>query len=99
MDSVAIPSKSNMLSNRKGEMMKINKWVVIGAASCAAAALTVWAVATPSKTFRTTARLAGVTQGTDPVTQLPQFDGVFLNGHNLVNLAMGRPIGDTKKSR
>lgn len=74
--------------------MKLKNWILIGASTCVIAVITAWA-ATDSKTFRTTAALLGVTQGSDSITHLPQFDGVRLNGHALVNLAMGRPIGDT----
>jgi hypothetical protein len=74
--------------------MKTKAWTVIALGAVAATVVVAGIVAT-EKTYRTTAALFGVQQGTDATTQLPQFDYVGLAGHDLVNLAMGRPIGDT----
>jgi hypothetical protein len=60
-----------------------------------AAAASAGAVSANLQTFRTTALLRGIAQGQDSVTGAPQFDPVTLRGADLVNLAMGRAIGDT----
>src|ERR1041385_2831265 len=68
---------------------------VIGVAALALAA-TVWAgVAT--RTFRTTARIYTVSQGTDEITGKPGYNFVRLEGHDLVNLALGTSL-DTART-
>ena len=74
--------------------MRLKSWLLAipAALSLAGAA---GAVAVSFETFRTLAVFVGVTQGADGVTGAPQFDPVVFDGHTLVNLAMGRPAGDT----
>jgi hypothetical protein len=60
-----------------------------------AAATSAGAIGANLETFRTTALLRGIAQGQDSVTGAPQFDAVTLRGFQLVNLAMGRAIGDS----
>jgi len=79
--------------------MRTRDWILIGAVMIAAAVIGTAGVLVASKTYRTTASLAGVQQGEDPTTHLPQFDYVGLAGHHLVDLAMGRPVGDTNFPR
>jgi hypothetical protein len=59
-----------------------------------AAATSAGAISANLETFRTLALLRGVAQGQDSVTGAPQLDAVTLRGFQLVNLAMGRPVGD-----
>jgi hypothetical protein len=59
-----------------------------------AVATSAGAIGANLQTFRTTALLRGIAQGQDSVTGAPQFDPVTLRGVDLVNLAMGRAIGD-----
>jgi hypothetical protein len=75
--------------------MKTKKSIVIGVASLAAAALTVYASGAATKTFRTTGYFIGLAQATNPVTGHPEYAHVDFAGHNLVNLAMGREITST----
>jgi len=74
--------------------MSGKKLLLIGAAGLAGfAALTVWAINTANPPRRTTASLTGVAQR--PLTQLATIDVLPLNSANLVNLALGRRVGDT----
>jgi hypothetical protein len=75
--------------------MKTHKWIFAAAGTVAVATLVTAAIVITNKTYRTTAALSGVQQGEDATTHLPQYDYVGLAGHDLVNLAMGRPIADT----
>jgi hypothetical protein len=75
--------------------MTTKKWILIAAATVAATTIVVAGILATTKTYRTIGGLAGVQQGEDPTTHLPQFDYVGLAGHDLVNLAMARAIGDT----
>jgi hypothetical protein len=59
-----------------------------------AAAVSAGAISADLQTFRTTALLRAIAQGQDSVTGAPQLDAVTIRGFQLVNLAMGRPIGD-----
>jgi hypothetical protein len=74
--------------------LKLKKWspavlVLVAVATSAAA------ISADLKTFRTTALLLGLVEGENPVTHTPEIDSVVLRGHQLADLAMGRPIGDT----
>ena len=73
----------------------MKKWTVSILAAVALVAASAGAISVELRTFRTTALLQGIVQGEDPVTLAPEFDPVVLRGHQLVDLAMGRPIGDT----
>ncbi len=73
--------------------MKTAKWIAATAITTAVVAFA--GVVLTTKTYRTAAALAGVQQGQDPTTHLPQFDYVRLAGHDLVNLALGRALDDT----
>ena len=75
--------------------MRLKKWSAVILALFAAVATSAAAVSVDFRTFRTTALLLGIVQGEDPVTHTPEIDPVALRGHQLVDLAMGRPIGDT----
>lgn len=75
--------------------MTTPKWILIAAGAAVATVLVTAGILVTNKTYRTTAALAGAQQGEDPTTHLPQFDYVGLAGRDLVDLAMGRPIGDT----
>jgi hypothetical protein len=75
-----------------GKSKKLSVLLLVGLTSLATAA---GAISAELKTFRTTARFLGLVQGEDPVTHGPQIDPVPLAGHQLVDLAMGRPVGDT----
>ena len=74
--------------------MRLKKYSVVALALFAAVATSAAAVSVDFRTFRTTALLLGIVQGEDPVTHAPEFDPVALRGRQLVDLAMGRPIGD-----
>ncbi|MSR64389.1 MAG: hypothetical protein EXS18_01250 [Verrucomicrobiae bacterium] len=77
--------------------MKARYWIGIATIAIAAAA-TVWADSIViAKTFRTTARIYAVIQGTDGLTGKPQYDLELLAGHDLVNLALGTSL-DTARS-
>ena len=78
-----------------GECMRLKKWSPLVLATFAAVATTAAAVSVDLRTFRTTALMLGTVQGENPVTNAPAFDSVVLRAHQLVDLAMGRPIGDT----
>ncbi len=71
-------------------------YIVIAAACATMGTATTFAT---NQTYRTTAAWACVQQGEDPTTHLPQYDYVGLAGRDLVNLAMGREIGDTNFPR
>ena len=75
--------------------MRLKKYSPLVIALCAAVATSAAALSVELKTFRTTALLLGLVQGENPVTHTPAIDSVVLRGHQLVDLAMGRPIGDT----
>jgi hypothetical protein len=68
---------------------------ITGVVAAVATACSVAAADTNSVTLRTTGYFVGLTQGTNPVTEKPMYDNVSFAGHNLVNLAMGRSLGDT----
>jgi hypothetical protein len=74
--------------------MKTKKLIYAGAASLALAAA-VYASGAGTVTLRTLAYFIGITQGTDPATGTPRYQYADFAGHNLVDLAMGRPAGDT----
>jgi hypothetical protein len=75
--------------------MNSRKWYLASSVAALAIAAVAVAVTVETKTFRTTASLVGLTQVTDPVTQLPEFNFQGINGRRLVNLARARSIGDT----
>jgi hypothetical protein len=75
--------------------MKTNKRILLGAASLAVAAIAAYASGVSTETFRTLGYFIGLTQGTDPITGHPRYVDADFAGHNLVNLAMGRPAADT----
>lgn len=75
--------------------MRLKQWSPVILALFAAVATSAAAISVDFRTFRTTALLLGIVQGEDPVTHTPEIDPVALRGHQLVDLAMGRPIGDT----
>jgi hypothetical protein len=75
--------------------MKTKKLIVLGLASLACAAVTAYATGAGTVTLRTLGNFIGLTQGTDPVTGDPRYVNADFAGHNLVNLAMGRAVGDT----
>jgi len=78
--------------------MKKQHWIMLGTAVSAAAIVSVWAgVPVILKTFRTTAKIYTVTQGTDDLTLKPQFDFERMAGHDLVNLALGTSL-DTRRT-
>lgn len=73
--------------------MNSKKWLPLGAVAIVAVAITASAIPLiPSKTFRTTASLVGISQGHDSVSLHPQYDFTSLAGWNLINLAMGREV-------
>jgi hypothetical protein len=74
--------------------MKTKKKIFIGA-SLAVAAITAYAAMADGVTFRTLGYFIGIVQGTDPITGHPRYENADFAGHNLVDLAMGRPVGDT----
>jgi hypothetical protein len=77
--------------------MNVKKRLIFGTLAVAAAVATAYTACADVitlKTFRTTGYFVGLTQGTNPVTGDPMFDNVSFAGHNLVNLAMGRPLTD-----
>jgi hypothetical protein len=75
--------------------MRNRKWYFVSATALLAVAAVAVAVVVEQKTFRTTASLVGLTQGIDPVTQLPEFNFQGISGRRLVNLARARSITDT----
>jgi hypothetical protein len=75
--------------------MKTKKRIFLGAASLAVAAFAAYASGAATVTFRTLGYFIGLTQGTDSVTGTPRYQDADFAGHNLVNLAMGRPATDT----
>jgi hypothetical protein len=75
--------------------MRLKNWSPLVLAAFAVAATTAAAISVDFRTFRTTALLLGIVQGEHPVTGAPAIDSVVLRGHQLVDLALGRPIGDT----
>jgi hypothetical protein len=75
--------------------MNTKKYVLLGVAGLAAAAITAYASVGAFKTFRTLGVFIGVTQGTNSVTGNPQYDETIFGGWNLVNLAMGRNVIET----
>ena len=74
--------------------MKTKNRIILGVAFVALAAIATYAGAVASKTFRTDGYFIGIIQGTNAVTENPQYDFVDFNGHNLVNLTMGREAND-----
>lgn len=79
--------------------MKTKKRLFIGLASLAIAAFTAYASGAGTVTLRTVGYFIGLTQGTDPITGHPRYENADFAGHNLVNLAMGRSVGDTNAPR
>jgi hypothetical protein len=78
------------------ERMNAKKRILLGAAGLAVAAITAYAAGTvSSEIFRTTGYFIGIAQGTNTVTGKPIYENASFAGHNLVNLAMGRSLGDT----
>ena len=77
--------------------MRLERWTPLILVAFVTMAASAGAISVELETFRTTALLLGIVQGEDPVTLAPQFDPVVLRGHQLVDLAMGRPIGDTSQ--
>ena len=75
--------------------MRIKKWSLLVLVSLAALATTAGAIGVDLETFRTTAILLGLVQGEDPITHVPKIEPVAIAGHHVVDLAMGRPVGDT----
>jgi hypothetical protein len=73
--------------------MKATKRLFLGVACLGLAAAA--AYATGTVTLRTLGYFIGITQGTDPANGEPRYEYANFAGHNLVNLAMGRPAGDT----
>lgn len=71
--------------------MKLRKWTIVGAAITVVAVLAAFAVVltNPQRVFRTTASMIAVGQGTNSVSGHPEYDYAFLNGSNLVSLALG----------
>jgi hypothetical protein len=63
----------------------------LGAAGLALAAVAAYASSVGTVTMHTLAYFVGITQGSDPVTGHPKYENADFAGHNLVNLAMGRP--------
>ena len=83
-----------MNRNLSPRIMSGKKILLIGAAGLAGfAALTVWAITATNPPRRTTASLTGVAQR--PLTQLAAIDVLPLNSAHLVNLALGRDVGNT----
>jgi hypothetical protein len=75
--------------------MKMIRHLLLGMAGFAIGSVTVYnATADNLETFRTTGMFAGLTQGTNKVGNFVYKNASF-NGHNLVNLAMGRSLYDT----
>lgn len=66
-------------------------WAVVAATVLATSA---GALGVNSGTFRTTAILLGLVQAEDPIAHTPRIETVALAGHGLVDLAMGRAVGD-----
>src|ERR1700735_5162230 len=81
-------------ARRKLTIMKA-KNIIIGAATMAVAAVTAYAATVATKTYRTTAYFVGIQQGTNDSNGHAQFQNASFAGHNLANLAMGRPAGAT----
>lgn len=74
--------------------MPIRKWTWLTLAGLTAFATTAGAIAVDSGTFRTTAILLGLVQAEDPIAHTPRIETIAVTGHGLVDLAMGRPVGD-----
>jgi hypothetical protein len=73
--------------------MTRKNWILLGGAGATAVAISALAVASGSKTIRTLAYFTGVAQR--PGTQFAAIDYIPIASPNLVNLAMGRDVGDT----
>jgi hypothetical protein len=71
--------------------MKLSKWTIVAAAVTVVAIVAAFAVALtpPLRVFRTTASMIAVGQGTNSVSGNPEYEYAFLNGSNLVSLALG----------
>jgi hypothetical protein len=72
--------------------MQLKKWTIVGAAVTAVAVVAAFAIVVltpPLRVFRTTASMTAVGQGTNSISGHPEFDYAFLNGSNLVALALG----------
>jgi hypothetical protein len=75
--------------------MRIKKSTSLAFVGLAALATSAAAIGAEIETFRTTAILLGLVQGEDPMTHAPRIETTAVAGHGLVDLAMGRPVGDT----
>lgn len=75
--------------------MQRKRWIPFTLVGLVAAATTAHAINNSFATFRTTAILSGLVQGEDPISHAPRIDRSPVAGRDLVDLAMGRPIGDT----
>jgi hypothetical protein len=74
-------------------MMKAKRWIVIGTVASAAAVLTVLAVPSATRTFRTTASVGSVFQIPNPLnTNVAALVNETFAGHDLVNLALGTAL-------
>jgi len=72
--------------------MKLRKSTMLGVAITAVTALAAFAViviSNPDRVFRTTASMVAVGQGSNSVSGHLEYDYAFLNGSNLVSLALG----------
>ena len=76
--------------------MKRLKFWVGGAAVVVGAAVSVWAITLNTRTFRAVTSMVGVIQDTN-LAGKPQYEFETLQGHDLVNLALGTPL-DTVRS-
>ncbi len=95
VETVSVPPRNKQIPDEEseGNPKTVNRSILVAIAMIAMGIVT--AAPVTNKTYRTTAALAGVQQGEDPTAHLPQYDYVGLAGHNLVNLARGRDIGNT----
>jgi hypothetical protein len=75
--------------------MRIKNWSWLLLVGLGVLSTTAGAIAVDAGTFRTTAILLGLVQDEDPITHAPRIETVAVTGHGLVDLAMGRPVGDT----
>ncbi len=69
--------------------MNLKKWMMVGAAITVVAGFAAFALTNPQRVFRTTASMVAVAQGTNVLSGHLEYDYAFLNGSNLVALALG----------
>ena len=69
--------------------MNVKKWMIAGGAITVVAVLTAFAISLPPRVFRTTASMVAIGQGSNTVSGHLEYDFAFLNGSNLVSLALG----------